>query len=69
MSKQGIYKVWYRDDVGCAEAIRSGAPVEVGLSAYGANDFVLEFLMGSGLWSLLTSMRPDRLRKVGEKYG
>jgi len=67
MSRQKLYEVWYRDDAGCIKAIRSGDAVEVALSAYGANDFILEFLMGSGLWSVLTSMRPDRLRKENGK--
>lgn len=47
MSGSKTYKVWYRDDGGCSEAIRSGERVDVALSAYGANDFVLESLMGS----------------------
>jgi len=67
MNGPPIYEVWYRDDAGCSEAIRSGAPVDVELSAYGANDFVLEFLVASGLWSVLTSMEPDGLRKDNGK--
>jgi hypothetical protein len=27
------YRVWFRDDAGCAEAIRTQEPVEVALSA------------------------------------
>jgi hypothetical protein len=61
------YALWTRDDLGCAEAIRSGKPVEVELSAYGENDFVLEFLVESGLWTILTSMAPDRLKKENGK--
>jgi hypothetical protein len=41
--------------------------VEVELSAHGANDFVLEFLVGSGLWGILTGMTPDRLKKENGK--
>lgn len=67
MNRQKLYDVWYRDDAGCTEALRSGDAVDVALSAYGANDFVLEFLMGSGLWSVLTSMEPDGLRKENGK--
>lgn len=67
MSAQTPYALWTRDDAGCAEAIRSGKPVEVELSAYGANDFVLEFLITSGLWSVLTSMAPDGLKKENGK--
>jgi hypothetical protein len=67
MSAETPYALWTRDDTGCAEAIRSGKPVEVELSAYGENDFVLEFLLGSGLWTILTSMAPDRLKKGNGK--
>ncbi|MBM4034467.1 MAG: transposase [Planctomycetes bacterium] len=72
------YRVWFRDDAGCAAAIRSGGAFEVEASSYGANDVVLEFLVASGLWGLLVSMEPDGLHKdngkpwwalVGEKYG
>jgi hypothetical protein len=41
--------------------------VQVELSAYGANDFVLEFLISSGLWSVVTSMTPDGLKKQNGK--
>jgi len=61
------YALWLRDDAGCAQAIRTGEPVEVELSAYGANDFVLDFLIGSGLWSVLTSTVPDGLKKGNGK--
>ena len=61
------YEVWFRDDEGCAQAIRSEAPVEVALSAYGGNDFILDFLVGSGLWSVLTQMKPDLLKKDNGK--
>jgi hypothetical protein len=61
------YALWTRDDAGCAEAIRLGKAVEVELSAYGGNDFVLEFLIGSGLWSVLTSMAPDGLKMENGK--
>jgi hypothetical protein len=61
------YAVWYRDDAACSEAIRSGAPVEAELSAFGDNDLVLDVLVASGLWSVLTSMEPDLLRKHNGK--
>jgi hypothetical protein len=61
------YRVWFRDDAGCAEAIRTQEPVEVALSAYGRNDELLEFLVGSGLWGVLTGMVPDGLRKGNGK--
>ena len=67
MTREGPVALWTRDDAGCAEAIRSGGPVDVELSAYGGNDFVLEFLVESGLWTILTSMAPDGLKKENGK--
>jgi len=64
---ESSYTVWYRDDAACAEAIRSGGAVEVELSGYGANDAVLDFLVACGLWSVVTSMDPDGLRKDNGK--
>jgi hypothetical protein len=56
------FAVWYRDDAACSQALRSGAPVEAELSSFGEGDLVLDFLVSSGLWSVLTSMEPDKLR-------
>ncbi len=67
MTGPPLYELWYRDDAACSEAIVSGAAVEVELSAYGANDLVLDFLVASGLWGVLTSMEPDGLRKPNGK--
>ena len=67
MKPPSTYAVWYRDDAACSEAIRSGAPVEAQLSAFGDNDLVLDFLVSSGLWSVMTSMEPDLLRKENGK--
>lgn len=61
------YALWYRDDAGCTRALASDEPVEVALSAYGANDFALDFLVESGLWSVMTEMKPDLLRKLNGK--
>jgi hypothetical protein len=61
------YALWTRDDAGCREAIRSGKPVEVELSGYGGNDFLVEFLIGSGLWTILTGMVPDGLKMENGK--
>ena len=36
-------------------------------TSYAENDFILEFLMGSGLWELLVSLRPAKLRKHNGK--
>lgn len=37
--------------------------MEVLPTSYAGNDFVFEFLMGCGLWQVLTSMEPDALKK------
>ena len=57
------YQLWLRNDARCEAAIRDGAPLEVALTAYGLNDFALEWLMSSGLWTICTGMVPDDLRK------
>jgi hypothetical protein len=67
VSESPPYIVWYRDDAACSEALRSGAPVEVELSSFGDKHVVLDFLVTSGLWSVLTSMEPDGLRKENGK--
>jgi hypothetical protein len=61
------FKTWLRDDPRVREAILEGRPVEANLTEYSSNDFLLEFLMGSGLWELLVSMKPDGLRKENGK--
>lgn len=61
------FRTWMRDDPRVREAILAGEDVEVEASAYAANDFLLEFLMGSGLWEQLVSLRPAGLRKDNGK--
>ena len=61
------FRTWVRDDAACEQALLRGDPVEVDLTGYGANDYLLEFLVGSGLWGTLTGMEPDRLRKENGK--
>lgn len=61
------YRLWIRDEVKCREAILSGEQIEVMPSAYGENDFFIEFLMGSGLWENITGMYPDLLKKNNGK--
>jgi hypothetical protein len=61
------YRTWLRDDPHVREAIRDGRPVEATLSEYSTNDFLLEFLMGSGLWDLMVSLKPDGLQKENGK--
>lgn len=65
--KARSYRLWIRDDAGCREAILKGEEVEVVPSAYGENDFFIEFLMGSGLWHNITGMYPDILKKDNGK--
>lgn len=67
MKGEGRYTIWTRDDRECREALLAGEAVETELSAYGENDFVVEFLMGSGFWSVLSSIEPDGLRKENGK--
>ena len=61
------FKTWLRDDPKAHEAILNGEKVEVAVTSYAANDFLLEFLMGSGLWEILASLRPRKLRKENGK--
>ncbi len=61
------YRLWIRDDAGCRESILRGENVEVVPSAYGENDFFIEFLMGSGLWQKIVGMYPDILKKDNGK--
>ena len=57
------HQIWFHRQEECLEALRRGEPVEVLPTSYAGNDFVFEFLMGSGLWQVLTAMEPDGLRK------
>jgi hypothetical protein len=61
------FNTWLRDDPEAREAILKGKEVEVVATAYAQNDFILEFLMGSGLWEILVSVRPGKLRKENGK--
>lgn len=61
------FRTWLRDDPRVRDAISAGEDVEVEASAYAANDFLIEFLMGSGLWEKLVSLRPAGLRKDNGK--
>jgi hypothetical protein len=58
-----VHRLWFHRQEECLEALRSGEAVEVVPTAYGGNDFCFEFLMGSGLWPILTGMVPDKLKK------
>jgi hypothetical protein len=61
------FDTWLRDDPKAKEAILKGEKVEVAITNYAQNDFLLEFLMGSGLWEILASLRPAKLRKENGK--
>jgi hypothetical protein len=61
------FRTWLRDDPEARGAIRKGEDVEVEVTSYAQNDFLLEFLMGSGLWDVLVSLRPAKLRKENGK--
>lgn len=61
------FDAWLRNDPKAVEAIREGKEVEVEATAYAQNDFILEFLMGSGLWDILMSIRPGKLQKENGK--
>jgi len=61
------FETWLRDDPQARAAILRGKDVEVALTSYAQNDFLLEFLMGSGLWEILVALRPGKLRKENGK--
>ena len=61
------FQTWLRDDPTTRDAILRDQGVEVALTSYAQNDFLLEFLMGSGLWNLLVSVRPKKLQKENGK--
>lgn len=61
------FHLWVRDEASARAAFLRGERVDVGLTAYGQQDFVVEFLMGSGLWEVMSSVRPDGLRKENGK--
>lgn len=61
------FRLWLRDEASARDAFLRGERLDVGLTAYGQQDFVVEFLMGSGLWEVMSSVRPDGLRKENGK--
>lgn len=56
------WQVWVRDDPAVEAAILEGRTAEAELTAYGENDSVLDYLMESGLWTILTGMAADGLK-------
>jgi len=65
---KNCWRIWTRDEKACEEAIVSGVEVEAVPTSYGQNDFILQFLYQSGLWSVMSEMEPDRLRKGNGKF-
>jgi len=65
--REKSWQVWMLDQGACEQAIANGEPVEAVPTSYGQNDFILQFLWESGLWSVLTGMRADGLRKHNGK--
>jgi len=62
---KGALKVWLRNEAEIEAAIAQGEEVEVVESAYGANEFILDFLKDSGLWDILTQMKPAMKKDNG----
>ena len=56
------YRVWLRDDAAVEQALLADRPAEAELTAYGDNDSVLDYLMTSGFWSILTGLKADGLK-------
>jgi uncharacterized short protein YbdD (DUF466 family) len=65
--QSGGYQVWLRNDLAVEQALLANYPAETELTNYGENDSVLDYLMASGLWSILTGMEADGL-KCGNGY-
>jgi DDE family transposase len=61
------FETWLRDDPQARAAILQRQDVDIALTSYAQNDFLLEFLMGSGLWEVLVNLRPGKLRKENGK--
>lgn len=58
----GGYKVWLRDDAAVEAELLANRTAEAELTGYGDNDSVLDYLMASGLWAILTGMKADGLK-------
>ena len=67
MKAEESWRIWTESQQRCEEAIGAGEAVEVVPTAYGENDFVLDFLQRSGLWGVLTGMQADGLRRANGK--
>ena len=67
LKRSDNYKVWVRDDSVVEQALLANQSADAELTAYGENDSVLDYLMTSGLWSILTGMESDGLQ-AGNGY-
>lgn len=61
------WKVWKREDEKVKKSMIEGGDAEIAMSAYGRNDFVIDFLMQSELWGIMSGMYPDRLKQANGK--
>jgi hypothetical protein len=62
IERSGCFRVWLRNDAAVEEELLANRPAEAELTAYGDNDSVLDYLMASGLWTILTGMEADGLK-------
>ena len=60
-------KICWKDNQHCEKVILDGEEVEVKESRYGGNDFVIEFLVRSGLMEKMDNMYPTLLKKHNGK--
>jgi len=60
-------KMWWKDNEHCEKVILDGEEVEVKESRYGGNDFVIEFLIRSGLMKTMERMYPNYLKQDNGK--
>ena len=60
--RSSCFKVWLRNDAAVEVELLANRPAEAELTAYGDNDSVLDYLMASGLWTILTGMEADGLK-------
>jgi hypothetical protein len=58
-----MWRLWIRSEDAVRDAFKRGEECEMTPTGYAENDFILEFLISSGLWSIITGMVPDELKK------
>lgn len=67
MKAEAGWRIWSEGQERCEESLAWGREVEVVPTAYGENDFILDFLERSGLWSILVGVKADGLRRANGK--